>query len=142
VTTPKPTRTVFVVQRIGWTFNDQWFYRDGREDDQPVVAYASRAQAEAELLYFDREAWPGVNPFLYGERFSDLTHLSEDELVRHIEQLGLSPPPEPENRDWSDWWEGIEGSLTLEQCEGIWRVMTKIQLHEIVPVEIEPESGT
>ena len=138
MTLPKTTRTVFVVQEIGWTFNDEWYYRDGMEDDKPFVAYASRERAEAELLHFEREKWQEECPFLFGYNIAAITHLTEDEFVRHVEHLGLTPPTAVKRRrDWLDWWEGIEDEMTPEQREGICGVMTKVKLHEVVAVELE-----
>jgi hypothetical protein len=136
MTTP---RIAYVVQKVGWTFNDQWYYRDGQEDDEPIIAYATRERAEAERLRLERAEWKEAgSPLSYGAYLENVSSLTEAEFIERLEALGLMPDRLRGERHiyWRDWWEMIEDDLTDEQREALWLMMDRLHLFEVVEVEV------
>jgi hypothetical protein len=138
MTQPTQSRIVYVVQRVGWSFNDEWFFRDGPIKDQQIAAYTRRELAEAELLRRERQQQAVECPFQYYGGDSDVecvSHLTEQEFVQFLASIGLTP--RAATCRWEEWWEVTAATLTPEQHQAIWSVMTKVKFHEIVEVEME-----
>jgi len=134
-----PPRVAYVVQRVGWTFNDQWYYRDGKEDDVPLVAYATRDRAEAERMRLERVAWKEAgSPLDYGCGIESVSSMSEAEFQAFLETIDLFTEELRGGRDldWGDWWDAVEDTLTDDQREAIWEMMDKLRLFEVVEVEV------
>src|SRR5262245_43509157 len=92
-------RTVYLVRKIGWTFNGEWHYP--LTDDQgplswPVRAFTTRAKAEEYRRDRERQArewWE--SPLSCGVALTDLTDRSDEELQAVLLECGLSAPPGP-----------------------------------------------
>jgi hypothetical protein len=139
MTPSKTPRVAYVVQKVGWTFNDQWYYRDGMEDDEPITAYATRERAEAERLRLECAGWKGAgSPLAYGSDLEDVSSLTEAEFIERLNALGLIPERLRGATDiyWRDWWEMVERELTDGQRQALWQMMDRLRLYEIVAVEV------
>ena len=127
------------MQKVGWTYNDQWYYRDGMREDTPIVAYASRDRAEAERVERERrERFEAGSPLEHGPDLEWCSGLNVAEFLRHLETIGV-PVPEVEPGEtpyWRDWWEMVEDDLTEEQRHAIWDVMGRVRLFEVIEVDV------
>jgi hypothetical protein len=71
-----------------------------------------------------------------------LTSLSDGELRYRILGLGLTPPIVPSDDPWFvrsawiDWWQETAGSFSAEQRDGIWQALDRLQLYEVVALEM------
>ena len=133
----EPTTKAYIVQRIGWNYNDEYFYRgEGEEDDVPVKAFRDRARAEAHLRQLhDEEAadWVGLNPFEFGRRLADVTSLSGAELAARVQALGFPPPQVNdeigEGYVWFEWWNEAMG-------DAVWQLLDRIRFFEIIEIDV------
>jgi hypothetical protein len=144
--------TAFVVQEIGWNYNDEYFYRgsDGETDDRPVRAFRTREGAEAHrrALEADREGMEQLNPFEFGQSLAAVTSLTSRELARRLTALGLEPPDiEPDEDDggeewlgWFEWWQDAGEQLTAEQNAQVWNLLDRIRFYEVLEVELHDEA--
>jgi len=135
-----PTTKAYIVQRINWNYNDEYFYRGaGEGDDQPVKAFRDRARAEAHLrkLVDDECAdWDGVNPFEMGQSLADVTSMSGTELANAVRAVGLRPPDaNSEINELYTWYEWYSGPG--EESEAVWRLLDRIRFFEIIEIAVE-----
>lgn len=136
------TRKVYVVQQLNWQYNDEYFYRGyGEGDDEAIKAFKDREKAEAhrqEQEDATRDAWRELNPFEFGGIGEGFSSLSNEELGRQVEAIGLTPPAEDHDfRDWCYWWEQVRTQLTEEQEARIWELTDRVRFYEVVEVEME-----
>ena len=59
---PTPPRLVYVVNRLSWQWTDEWYAVQG---DEPVRAWASRADAERERERLEAEEAANPNSLRY-----------------------------------------------------------------------------
>lgn len=86
---------------------------------------------------------------------SNVTSLSEEELLAAIEHLRIAPPqrrkrsdvrrqkpgrgypPTPLEYDWDEWWEASVAALPPWQRYSIFKLLDKVRLFEIVETDLE-----
>ena len=146
--TPKPTRTVYVVRRLDWEYNDEFYDHYGCAT--PLKAFLRRGLAEAECR--DREAAArreeadrGSNPFELGD-FNDLsahTSLGAAELAARFRDLGLTPPADGECFSYHLWWDDNAHRLTPAKRRAVWLLCDRVRFFEVVEAEIDfdPEAS-
>jgi hypothetical protein len=101
------SKTVYIVQRIGWEYDDNFFYPIYAE---PVKAFASKKSAEELRKVFERQArgeWFDAEriPPEFDDRhlesggyrnepYTRLTSLSFPDFCDRLKHLGVEPPEE------------------------------------------------
>lgn len=136
------TRTVYIVQRVEWGYDDNWFYPEG---DTPIKAFRSREGAEAHRR--EREAiqrreikepsdeygWKRNLTWNFGP-LGEISSLTEAELNDRVRGLGL---PEMTMDDEEAWWETIWDTMTPEQEDAFWQLFDRLQFFTVVEVELD-----
>lgn len=144
----RKTRTVYLVQTVGWFYNDEFHERANAEPEvlceyneghrtQPIRAFLTREAAEKHAAQLDRNRRGDDNPFFYGSlsgSLSNFTELSEKEFAERLRLLGLSAI-EIQGIRHLGWQEFA--ALTEEQRHGVWDALTRVRFHEVVPMEVE-----
>src|SRR5262249_45180906 len=71
LTVGNKTITAYVVQRLGWEYGDDWYYRD-EDGDAPVLTFLdrSRAEAHARECQWRHVCNEQINAFGYANAFS------------------------------------------------------------------------
>lgn len=130
-------RKAYVVQRFGWSYNDEYFYRGGSEGADAVVkAFTDRARAEAYCQAQEEAARQSQNPFEFVSHWA--SSLTEKQFIRLLDELGLPPPPHQFGcYQWFSWWGEHDDGLSPEQRRRIWDAMDQVRLHEVVEIDIE-----
>jgi hypothetical protein len=112
---------VFIIQKVGWEYNDEYYYRAESEGGKPQKAFKDRAAAEAECLKLNLKAFDDHQGYLgcYVPEFYEV----EDQLKQAgctIKDWDFDPPP------------NADDSTKL-------KIMTILNavFYEIVPVELE-----
>lgn len=131
----------YVVQRVNWKYNDEFYYRGGGEgDDQLVKAFRNRVLAEAhlrKLLNAELECLDGVNPFEFGHgrSLAAVTSMTPAELVKAVQALGLQPPDASRDIDdfgaWYEWYHGPG-----EESAAVWPLLDRLRLFEIIEIDV------
>jgi hypothetical protein len=156
-------RKAYVVQRLHWEYNDNWF---DLENSEAVKAFADRELAElhcAELEAAARTA--GRTPTGFLGSLSRASSRSEAELMRELESMYLPlPPGDDGERDWGNdtWWKEMlalvsdrsapayyrrfafakltdaESARLIEVGpEHVWALFDRLRFHEVIEVELE-----
>ncbi len=135
------TKKVFVIQEIGWAYNDEYY--DCWGEMGPVKAFTSRERAEAFWFEHERAAWQEVgNPFVYTGSFENATSLSEEQFAAGLEALGIFVEPVDgwASLDVGQWF-GPSSPLSLEQQLGVWRLFDKVRFYEILEIDLAAAPG-
>ncbi len=159
------TRTVYIVQRVHWEYNDGWHYPG---DETPLKAFADPRMAEDYRLILEQEArdaqldekwWQGNDSFSWWSEnlfitFGTLTEIStlfESDILAGLRASGFSEPPpyNPVPGERSDpassyeWWDGGWWSSLWDEArkqnrtQTVWDLFDKIRFFEIAAVEVE-----
>jgi hypothetical protein len=134
----RPTITVYVVQRLDWAFNDQFFFPAGgmelRAFRDPDRAEAYRLELEAATRRGEMEC-ELANPFTaLGNGLDDQSSLDGEQFRDTLRSHGIDPPFE---HDFENWWEDEGKSLSPEQRRIVWDLCDQVKLYEVVECEIE-----
>src|SRR5262249_44388180 len=91
LTVERKTITAYIVQRLGWGYGDDWYYRRGGQD-APVLTFLDRAKAEAAPR--DRQGRPvceqKINPFGYVDlAIQERTSLPLPEFLGRLREAGM-----------------------------------------------------
>lgn len=157
-------RKAYVVQRLHWEYNDNWF---DLENSELVKAFADRQLAELYCAELEAAArTPGRAPAGFLGHLSRASSRSEAELVRELESMYLPLPArdERDKLDWANdtWWKDLlalvsDGSApayyrrfagaTLTDAESarlievgpghVWALFDRLRFHEVIEVELE-----
>lgn len=78
-------KTVYILSKIGWEYNDETYYRSEHEGGTPMLAYSTREKAQAEC---DRR-----NAHLANNKGEDgyVTEALNDEPEDQIDEYGCVP---------------------------------------------------
>ena len=154
MTTPR-TLTVYLVQQVGWAYNDEWYDRLDRKprDDEfhdpsyvpdpdffnrPLKAFRDRAKAEAYARELDRAARSefASPPGLAGPNdLAALTTLSEERFIERARELGLISSENGGSRPWANYLD-----LTTTQMEAYWDLCDLVRFYEVVETTVELEA--
>ena len=153
----KTTVTVYVVHKVTWAYNDEWYYRPDREstgtDDEvdeydgvdgdenainpPVKAFRDRAKAEAHARALEsKERARQSFPFAFEPAFVE-DPADNEVLVEQIRQAGLNPPRRGRHGyiDFHSWW----NRLSKQQRDIVWDLFDAIRFFEVIETEVELE---
>ncbi len=139
------SRSVFLVQRRALVEGCQVRLRADRPNLQPFVPvrlFSDRAAAEALRDEIERTIRETTNPFDLGH---DPTSMGATEFVNRLWGLGVTPPQPDVGRrgktyhdtDWRAWWRETAPGLTLEQIEGVWGLLDRLRLVEVVELPLD-----
>jgi hypothetical protein len=132
-------RTVFLVQRC--VTAGRYGMGQGGKQGPPVVACATREEAERRRAGLDAEARAVIPPFLLGHPRC-WSSLGLAGLLERLKSLGLHDLPPPEENYaaaalWRQWWDEHAEEVTPEQRAAIWEALDKVELFRIVPVKLK-----
>jgi hypothetical protein len=156
----KKTIPAYVVQRVQWEYNDEWYDRvEG--GDGAVRTYLDRARAEAECrrMDFDHLRKEGISPIHYAGWGHDAwTSLPLPELVRRLRAAGFNPTPEqvrdalrmsgmkPSGRrddpeEYATWLYNTVRFEALPEAQqsAVWEAFDRVRFFEVVEVPVELE---
>ncbi len=135
---PNTRRKAYVIQRVGWEYNDEYYSRSG--EDESIKAFTDRTKAEQYLL--TKGATLAGSPLEHGFTLSAWSTLSEVQFNNLLQDLGI--PPRGNGRrgleGWYDWWERIAGELTGEQEDRLYQAFDKLRNYQIVEVDLDQET--
>jgi hypothetical protein len=77
-------RTVYIVSKIGWEYNDENYYRPESEGGMPVKAYSTREKAQAEVDKLNAPLLKNTDDDYYKR---EATY--EDEKTGKVDEYGL-----------------------------------------------------
>lgn len=126
-------RTLYLVQQIHWTYDDQWHYADGAI---PQKAFVSRDAAEAmraEKENAARDALVAEDPgddYGYWSQnldetfgsYDHITSLPSEEMDKRLGVLGLPPYVHDGNAqtDWNNgWWRNLWATATTPEIREV-----------------------
>lgn len=136
------TQTAYIVQRIDWGYDDEWFYPDG---DTPIKAFGSWERAEhhrREQETIQRRALQESSDNFWGKNLTwtfgsleEISSLSEAEFKDRLRTLDI---PQPEHlMDDEAWWNTVWEKMTQEQEEAFWQLFDRLHFFTVVEVELD-----
>jgi hypothetical protein len=139
--------TVYLVQKLHWEYNDNWFEREG---DEPVKAFESRDDALlwAELLEDEarRELEKGegvgfsANPLRVFGGTERATSLTYDALWEKLDEAALLYPPPNDDLYEQAWWRALWPRITPVQRDWLWSLLDGVRFYEVIETELEEEA--
>ena len=144
----KAAQTVWVVQKLDWHYNDNWYEL---AEDAPVKAFLSRADAQKHADALTRAeqdvfatlhedyAKGGSNLAKIFGGLERMTSLDDAAFVRGVQALNLPLPSYDfsSTGNLSDPWAVIWKSEPKTQA-AFWRLLDLLQFYEVVEVELIP----
>lgn len=126
--------TIFVVQRMHWQYNDNWY--DPLPHGETLKGFRRREAAEAwrqkmeEEWRADSDAWK--NPFKYAslEHWEQLTSLTMSEFALLVADMGVDPPLA--EWPWADWWD----NLTNTEIRDVSTLLDRFRFFVIVEIPL------
>lgn len=105
----------------------------------PLHLFADRAAAERCRGDLDRAARLSLCPFALDQDVRHLTSLEEEQFQDKLLELGLMPPVDEwyVNADWVAWWNEVAPRLTEEQVHGVWDLLDRARLYQVVALELD-----
>ena len=142
----KKTVTVYVVRRVDWEYDDEYFHRIEGHDDPSSLSlrsFLSPEKAETYRHERERERRGYQNPFDYGgdgPDLADYSTLSSEAFSDRMEAVGLG---EVVSRRWSvvsylEWYDSLH-KPTPEQRHAVWDALDLVRFFEVVPMHVELE---
>jgi hypothetical protein len=126
-----------------YIWSETHYQADEEEDNGPVrvpeAVYFDRAAAERERERRELAARELLNPFWLGTT-AELSSRNATDVHADIGRLGLTPPPAPNPFDvgsWYEWWDHESANWTAEQRSALWAMFDKVQLFEVIEIEVE-----
>jgi len=120
----------FVIQEIGYEYNDEYYYRGESGGGTPKKIILNEATAKLKLLELEVEKWRGEDIGYYGGDISELSN-NEEEFEDALREIGIDPN--------DDWRLRIPKEATDEQIKNLIKY-SYIRFYEIVEVEVEDNS--
>lgn len=153
-------RKAYVVQRLHWEYNDNWF---DLKNSEAIRAFARRELAELHCAELEEAA---RTPVGFLGPLARASSRSEAELVRELQSMYLPLPPRDERNelDWGDnnWWKDVltlvsdrsapayyrrfasatltdeESARLIEVGPGhVWALFDRLRFHEVIEIELE-----
>jgi hypothetical protein len=84
---------VYTIVRVGWEYNDEYYYTHDNEEGNPVIVYRSREGAEADCLAKNIECYKGLAESKYstiGAYFQEWDYSDIEECKPALEKLNVS----------------------------------------------------
>jgi hypothetical protein len=125
----------YIVQRIHWEYNDEYY---GRYEGEAVKTFLDRAKAEAyrrEREHAARRQWregPPCELNMGGLDTAAQTSLSPRQLTDRLAELGM---PDGGMQETSDWWDDLDPG----ERDAVWDLFDKVHFFEVRPVRLEVE---
>jgi hypothetical protein len=140
------SKTVYIVQRIGWEYDDNFFYPVYTE---PVKAFVARESAEAQRKILERQAreeWfdasripPEFDDRHNGEdwnkHYTKLTALTFSDFCERLKLLGVEPPTDENDFSSYAFWGGI-AKLPSETYHAVYDLLDGLNFYEIIALEV------
>lgn len=149
-TTPEP-QSAWVVSRVAWEYNDEYYYRPDENPVHPLAVYTDPAVAEGEARQtmvdeVANDTGYFGNPFdyMFGENYSGpvtadqfLHNLREDPWIDLLQEHGIEPPARNESGDFTpqiltDWWTSNVGEYNWTLSKRNKSVWTPEQIRFVV----------
>jgi hypothetical protein len=134
-------RTLYVVQRLTWQYNDSWH---DLGNDEPLRAFRDRARAEAYRWEREQpEREQRGSPLRVGGPLERCTTLTEDELRESLRRFGVvSPVTWQDDLDYwdSDQWDDLRQRV-LSLFHRAWDLFDRVRFFEVLEVEAEGEQA-
>jgi hypothetical protein len=120
-------RAVYVIQSIGYEYNDEINYVPESGGGHAKVVYLDEVAAKKKLMELEIKEWRRQDIGRYGYGIDEIAD-NVEEFQKALEAMGV---------DSSDWWEAeIPETATDEQIKNLIR-HSSIRFHEIVEVVAE-----
>ena len=116
----------FIIQKIGYEYNDEYYYRSGDGGGNPITVILNRELAKEKFFELEVESWRGTFLGYYGYELSELSD-NEEEFEKALKSMDV---------DIDDWQLEIPKEATYEQIKRV-ILASKIRMHEIIEIEIE-----
>lgn len=119
-------KTIFVVSKVGWEYNDEYYYRPQDESVLPEFAFTDINKA---LEYYEKknlEFYKDLPLIEYGDGWQ-ISEIFEQPGIDYLNSLN------------EDWYDQIKEGATLDLTEKEWKQLTphiKIKFYEINEVEL------
>lgn len=125
------SKTVFVIQKIAWEYNDEYMYTHDGTPGGPVEVHLSREAAELRCRRMNVLNLRGES--LYGWHSNDIDTIlaagvTEKSLIETCKQLGIP--------DAGDDGITVPGDATYEVCEAIYKCLSLL-FFEVVEVPLD-----
>lgn len=135
--------TVYIVQKLHWEYNDNWFEREG---DEPVTAFQSRDDALTSLNLLEDEARRefergksyglSTNPFRTFGGSERTTSLNPDALWASLNEAGILVQQPTDDLYDETWWDALWPRLSTEQRDSVWSLLDHVHFYEVVELEV------
>lgn len=122
-------KTGFVIQEIGYEYNDEYYYKGESGGGIPKKIILNEAVAKLELLRLEIERWRAEDIGYYGGSVGELSN-NEEEFEEALKEANIDPD--------GDWRIGIPKEATDEQIKKLIK-FSFIRFYEMVEVELEAE---
>jgi|GEM_PF-7001072 len=153
-----PRTTAYLVVRFSYS-TDAWDMRvpalhedfhyqpfedtDGGPVQVPEAVFLDRHLAQHDRMLRESAARELLNPFWFSSGYlPDLTTVSERTFREQLAGLGLPAPAESllqaaGSIDWIAWWDRKSPYWSAEQRAGVWNMLDKVQLFDVIEIELE-----
>lgn len=115
---------VYIVCKLGFEYNDEYYYRPESEGGLPEAVFESREEAQKEMERRNALAFAGIEPREYGY-LRDISDSSETEV-----EAILEPFMKKGTYSW-----GIDEKTSLTDLRRIAKLFNRLKFYEIFEVE-------
>jgi hypothetical protein len=138
-----PPKTVYVVQRLTWQYNDNWY---DLGNDEPLRAFRDRGRAEAYRWELEQAARNEAHsPCRVGGPLGRCTTLSQEELLQQLRRFGVGAPTGAVPSEYDHpifhnraWWDDLrENAATL--FHRVWDLFNLVRFFDVLEVETDGE---
>jgi hypothetical protein len=142
-------KKLYLVQRLAWcTSHNEDLGRGVCQQHEsaegvPVRAFGTRVEAKRFAERLTAEARRELNPFQF--TYQDIEAImdwDDEELDTELRKrnlptptIGVHPTRGGDFIDWPRWYDEIADTLTVEEREGIWNLLDRLELYRVVEVE-------
>jgi len=117
----------YVIQKIGYEYNDETYYRPEDGGGNPVVVITDEFIAKKRWLELEVEAWREQRIGYYGDGLDDIAE-NEREFENALEAIGV---------DYNSFWDiKIPKTATDDEIKRLIKA-SKVRMYEIIEVDIE-----
>jgi hypothetical protein len=133
----RKTITAYIVQRLGWEYGDDWYYRR-EEQDAPVLTFLDRAKAEAHRrdCQWRHVCEQKINPFGYVDlALQERTSLPLPEFLDRLREAGMRA--EVEGGELHDDFLAQYEKLPDEGRRLVWDAVDRVRFFTVVEMAVD-----
>lgn len=134
-------RTVYVVQRLHWEYNDNWY---DYSHSEPLRAYADREYAELMRDEAELQAQIPTDSLIgFVGGFENATSLAPETILAFLRARGAPEPPLAGDTQWNwndeEWWLAVREQLDDQGWIEFRNHFDRARFFTVVPLTLREE---